>query len=157
MSSPPRKVLYTKSGMNLFPSKDTISQIALGKESLFFHTSRKTIEIKIEDVRIELFKNKHYSTATRYGSYPYFLYITHVDNPTDWLELGDYYFKLGAALLEMSKVSGIHLDDRAIKFLIKFERKWEEYNTPRAKFYRVVIPIGFALIFLLVFYTCGGR
>lgn len=151
-----RTAIYLKSGMNVFQSGSVVYRIDLGTESLWFVTGKKTFHIKFVDLRIELYKEKHYSTAITGGSYPYYIYFSDVTDETTWLELKDSYFRLGAVLLKLSKLPGIQLGDREINFLTKFEREWREYNSPKGKLMRVLIPLAIIVVFLIVGYMCSG-
>lgn len=151
-----RTAIYLKSGMNVFQSGSVVYRIDLGTESLWFVTGNKTFHIKFVDLRIELYKNKYYITTITGGDHPYYIYFAHASDETIWLELKDYYFKLGAVLLKLSKLPGIQIGDREINFLTKFEREWREYNSPKGKLMRVLIPLAIIIVFLTVSYMCSG-
>lgn len=158
MDKPEKRVtIYQKSGLNAFQSKNVVYRIDLGTNSLWFVTGKKTLEIKFIDLRIELYKEKYYSTAMTGGGYPYYIYFSHATDETIWLELKDYYFKLGEVLHKLSKLPGIQIGGREINFLTKFEREWRDYNSPRGKFFRVLIPVAIIFLFILMTYKCSGK
>lgn len=158
MEQPEKRVaIYQKSGMNVFQSDGVVYRVDLGTDSLWFVTGKKTFHIKFVDLRIELYKEKYYSTAVTGGSFPYYIYFSDITNETTWLELKDSYFRLGAVLLKLNKLPDIQIGDREINFLTKFEREWREYNSPKGKLMRVLIPAAIIALFLTVVYMCSGK
>lgn len=148
--------LYVKSGINIFTGKDVVTKITQGPDSLFFFCRKKITEISYQDLVIEVYKNKYYSTAITLGSHQYYLYFQNKNDSSIRFELGDYYLKIGAVLSKISKTKEILLGDRELVFLDKFEESQKTYNSPKEKIIRALIPVVFILTFVFIFYKCQG-
>ncbi|MCW5911921.1 MAG: hypothetical protein KIT62_12645 [Cyclobacteriaceae bacterium] len=153
-------ILYQTARTIFMPRKPTAIQIAWEGDSLiitYLHRfSQHTTTIPCKDVRLEIYKDPYYKIYSRSG-FPYYLYISHATDPSVWIEVADYYFTLGKTLKETGKIPAIALGTRELNFVYQYERDWREYQSPRGKLIRVLIPVILVAAFLLLLYFRWGK
>lgn len=108
------------------------------------------VTINLQHLGVELYKNKYW----RYNSNEYqnYLYFTDTTDKNVFVEFTASFFSVGKVLEALSHQPIFNLGDKELNLVARYQKEIAEFNTPRARFFRILIPTLLIGALLLIFY-----
>lgn len=112
------------------------------------------VRINVQNLGVELYKNKYW----RYNSNEYenYLYFTDTTDKKVFVEFTASFFSIGRVLEALSQQPINNLGDKELNLVARYQKEIAEFNTPRARFFRILIPTLLIGTMVLIFYIFRG-
>lgn len=114
------------------------------------------IVIPLEALRLELYKSKYYRGGYSAMNSERYLYFTSAADKNVWVELSAPFYTLGKILDALSQQPDIVFGDRELNFVAQYRKDMETYNNPGRRLTRILVPVVFIGLLILIAYQCSG-